>query len=52
MAFASLRRLNLLAETDARAVVRLASWQDEQRSKLEIHEPELVGTVALVEKGP
>src|ERR1700675_4860051 len=39
------------AETDARAVVRLASWQDEQRSNLEIHEPELVGTVALVEKG-
>jgi len=38
------------AETAERAVLRLASWRDEQRSTLEIHEPELVGTVAIVEK--
>jgi hypothetical protein len=38
------------AETAERAVVRLASWRDAQRSTLEIHEPELVGTVAMVEK--
>jgi len=36
-------------ETAERAVVRLASWRDAQRSTLEIHEPELVGTVAMVE---
>ena len=35
------------AETAERAVVRLASWRDEDRSTLEIHEPELVGTVAM-----
>lgn len=38
------------AETAERAVVRLASWRDEQRGTLEIHKPELVGTVATVEK--
>jgi hypothetical protein len=38
------------AETAERAVVRLASWRDARRSTLEIHEPELVGTVAMVEK--
>jgi|SRR5258707_9113668 hypothetical protein len=38
------------AETAERAVVRVASWRDEQRGTLEIHEPELVGTVAMVEQ--
>jgi hypothetical protein len=38
------------AETAERAVVRLASWRDEQHSTLEIHEPELVGTVAMDKK--
>jgi hypothetical protein len=37
-------------ESAERAVVRLASWRDGQRGTLEIHEPELVGTVAMDEK--
>jgi hypothetical protein len=35
-------------ETGAREIIKLASWRDDQRSTLQAHEPELVGTVVVV----
>ena len=35
-------------ETGAREIIRLASWRDDQRSTLEVHKPELIGTVVVV----
>ena len=37
----------LREETGAREIIRLASWRDDQRSTLEVHEPELIGTVVV-----
>jgi hypothetical protein len=34
----------------AREIIKLASWRDDQRSMLQVHDPELVGTVVVVEK--
>jgi hypothetical protein len=41
----------LPAETGAREIIKLASWRDDGRSELQVHEPELVGTVVVVGKG-
>ena len=38
----------LLVETGAREIIRLASWRDDERSTLEVHQPELIGTVVVV----
>jgi hypothetical protein len=38
----------LLVETGAREIIRLATWRDDQTRTLEVHKPELVGTVVVV----
>jgi hypothetical protein len=37
----------LVVEIGAREIIRLATWRDDRPSTLQVHEPELVGTVVV-----